>query len=241
MTSYGARVENVFFALESIGSGTVRPSRLVLWLDDPNRFATLPDSLRRLEKRGLEIRLCETFGPHTKYYPYLEVQAEFVDPLVTADDDVLYPRSWLSGLVEAYESNDQVISCYRARTVRLDGQRLAPYVTWPLCTSTEPSLRNFSTGVSGVIYPPRFLKYVKAVGRGFVHVCPNADDVWLHVNAVRLGCKVHQITNVALEFAKIPGTQGTALYRSNRLEGGNDKQISKTYVASDIRALVLDG
>src|SRR5574342_24675 len=75
MTTHGARVETVYLTLESIGRGKTRPRRLVLWLDDPNRFSSLPDSLRRLEKRGLEIRLCENFGPHTKYYPYLEAQA----------------------------------------------------------------------------------------------------------------------------------------------------------------------
>jgi hypothetical protein len=237
MTTYGARIDSVFLALETIGRGAIRPGRLVLWIDDPVRFSKLPVSLRRLQKRGLEIELCENFGPHTKYYPYVEAHNDFTEPLVTADDDVLYPTNWLSGLIDAYENDDQVISCYCARTLRVDGQRLAPYVTWPLCSSTQPSLRNFVTGVSGVIYPPPFLAHLKAAGREFVDVCPKADDVWLHVNAVRLRYRVRQIKDVALTFQVVPGTQELALYQSNMFGGGNDEQISKTYRASDIAAL----
>jgi len=240
LTTHGVRTDSVFLTLETIAQGDVRPGRLILWIDDPERFSNLPKSLQRLKRRGLEVRLCENFGPHTKYFPYLEAHADLVDPLVTADDDVLYPRWWLAGLVEAYRENAQIINCYCARTVRLDGNRLAPYVEWPLCTTTAPSQLNFVTGVSGVIYPPHFLAHLRSKGRAFLDLCPKADDIWLHVNAVRLGCKIRQMRNVAARFPVVPGTEDAALFQFNMFGGGNDAQISKTYQPSDIEALSLD-
>ncbi len=71
LTSYGTRIGRVAYAIESIAAGTARPRRLVLWLDDPTRFAARPAALRRLERRGLEVRLTENLGPHTKYFPSL--------------------------------------------------------------------------------------------------------------------------------------------------------------------------
>jgi hypothetical protein len=239
LTTYGVRTDSVFLTLETIGQGDVRPGRLILWIDDPERFSNLPKSLQRLKKRGLEVLLCENFGPHTKYFPYLEAYGDLADALVTADDDVLYPRSWLAGLVEAYRENAQIINCYRARTVRLDGNRLALYVDWPLCTTTIPSQLNFVTGVSGVIYPPRFLAHLRSAGRAFLDLCPKADDIWLHVNAVRLGCKIRQISSVAAGFPVVPGTEDAALYRFNMFSGGNDAQIRKTYQPCDIEALLI--
>ena len=59
LTSHGDRIDDVALTVESIASGSVRPGRLVLWLDDAARFASLPASLRRLVRRGLEVRLTE--------------------------------------------------------------------------------------------------------------------------------------------------------------------------------------
>src|SRR4051794_26676324 len=53
LTTYGTRLSTVAYAIESIAAGSVRPKRMVLWLDDPSGFEHRPVSLRRLERRGL--------------------------------------------------------------------------------------------------------------------------------------------------------------------------------------------
>ena len=101
LTSYGDRIGTVSIGIESIARGTVRPQRLVLWLDTPDDVACVPASLRRLERRGLEIRRSRNYGPHTKYYPYVMSTPRHTVPLVTADDDIVYPPNWLALLVDA--------------------------------------------------------------------------------------------------------------------------------------------
>jgi hypothetical protein len=237
IATYGKRIRTAYLALESIADGSVLPSRMILWVDDSEVFKNLPDSLRRLEERGLEIKITANYGPHKKYYPYLEATTTFDVPLVTADDDVVYPRTWLNGLVDSFTQNSAVVNCYRAHVMKIVNGKIAPYSSWSPCRSAEPSLLNFSTGVSGNIYPPAFLRRLKAAGKGFEQLCPKADDVWMHVNAIRSGFEIKQIGSYPLNFPLVPDTQDTALYLSNPHQSQNDSQIRNTYGPNDIDLL----
>lgn len=237
LTSYGTRVKTVYLTIESIAHGRTLPCRIILWLDDPAIYANPPASLRRLRKRGLEILTGDNFGPHKKYFPYVDSEASFFTPLVTADDDVIYPKEWLSTLVSSYRANKSVINCHRARQIQLKDGLMQPYLTWPYCINTHASFGHMALGVSGVIYPPEFLAQLKSAGRGFFDCCPKADDLWLHVNAIRHGWKIRQIADQPLETPEVPGTQEIALFKTNQFSGENDAQIAKTYTESDMMIL----
>jgi hypothetical protein len=237
MTTHGRRIETVFLGIESIGAGKSRPSRFILWLDDAGLVRQLPDSLLRLRDRGLEICLTENFGPHTKYYPYLISRDGFDVPLVTADDDVIYSRWWLDELLRAWRSNSAVVNCYRAHVIGIRDGNIAPYSSWTHCRSTVASFLNFATGVSGCIYPPVLLAKLKEEGTRFQQVCPKADDIWLHVNALRNGFPVRQILSRALNFPGVPETQDMGLFRFNTATG-NDDQVNQTYNRLDINQLL---
>ena len=237
VTSHGERIRSVYLALESIASGRTLPSRLILWLDDRKAFENLPPELVRLQHRGLEVYLTDNFGPHTKYYPYLQSASDFTCPLVTADDDQLYTTWWLSGLVKSFSNDPESVSCYRAHVLGLHHLTIKSYNTWRPCHSTSPSLRHFATGVSGCIYPPAFLEHLKNAGDAFMQLCPRSDDAWLHLNAVRSGTRVRQICDRPLRFPAVPGSQKTSLFHGNVVLSGNDAQIQRTYGAQDIAAL----
>ena len=235
MTTYGTRIKTVYLVLESIASGSVLPSQLILWVNDLQVFRTPPLPLQRLIRRGLEIRLTEDYGPHKKYYPYVASAASFDHPLVTADDDVFYSRWWLAGLVSAHNQNPDVVNCYRAYVVRFADRLLQPYPAWGPCESMEPSLSHFPLGTSGCIYPEPFLRILKHAGDGFRQSCPRGDDIWLHANALRAGFKVRQIRERPVIFPCVPGTQcnGLSRVKAERI----DEQIRKTYTARDIALL----
>lgn len=241
LTTYGQRASSVWAAVESIGAGSVRPQRLVLWLDDARIHAALPPSLRRLEKRGLEVRLTENLGPHTKYYPTLALTADQPVSLVTADDDILYPRTWLAELLDAARRHPGEVVCHRAFVVRVDADHLAPYASWPNCRSDRPSPTHFATGVSGVLYPPLMQAELRERGTAFMASTPKADDVWLHWVALRAGVGVRQVRSTPRHFPFIPGTQAGGLVNANVGEAMNDRWISQVYDATDARALAEAG
>jgi hypothetical protein len=164
-------------------------------------------------KRGLTIKHCVDYGPHKKYFPYV-IEGELERRLATADDDVLYPRDWLAGLVAAYRPTEVI--AYRARMMNK-----GPYGSWPLCTSTIPSENLMATGAAGVLYPPEVLKVLRTRGDEFMHVCPRADDFWLHYAAASSGVLTRQVSESAATWWPIrPKERGLMHY--NLMEGGND-------------------
>lgn len=236
LTTYGERTQRVYLAIESIGRGRLLPSRMILWLDDADVAAHPPVELERLQSRGLEIKVCPNYGPHKKYYPYVESQNDFNVPLVTADDDIFYPRRWLQGLYEAYLNFPDYVHCFRARHMHVTDDGIAPYASWEILRDTRPSYLNLATGCAGIIYPEPLLRKIKQQGTAFRTACPRADDLWLHAQALRAGYRVHQIVKREFPLCEIPGTQASALYRKN-FDDGNDRQIQTTYSAQDLELL----
>ncbi len=234
LTTHGKRIRTVHLTIESIGNGSILPSRIILWLDNVEAFRNRPCPLRRLEERGLEIKLTGNYGPHTKYFPFLESTETFETPLVTADDDMLYPKSWLGRLVSSLHGDSKVIHCYRAHEIRIANGTIAPYCSWRPCRSERPSFLNFAVGSSGCIYQPEFLRVLKAAGNGFERLCPKADDVWLHVNAIRARFMIRQMQNYPVNFPILPETQDVGLSLANVGLGQNDVQIKNIYRQSDI-------
>ena len=238
LTTFGPRIPTAFATIESIGLGSVRPRRLVLWLDDPTDLAPLDLRLARQVARGLEVRLSANYGPHTKYYPYV---AELWTPgttLVTADDDILYPPNWLRLLADAQRAAPDLVNCHRARQITLQDGTLTPYNDWPNVRTTVPGPRVFATGVSGVSYPPNLLAQLRDRGTDFVDRCPKADDIWLHYMAVQNGVGVRQIRQRRRHFPVVLIAQVAKLQNENVAANGNDRQIAATYTPSALAAVL---
>ena len=237
LTSFGSRIETVAWAVESIAAGSVRPQRLVLWLEDDATVLDPPPALARLRRRGLEILPTSDYGPHKKYYPYVRSLERHVLPLATADDDILYPHDWLQRLLASHRESPPQVTCYRANRITVVGDRLAPYASWPRCRTSRPSLAHMATGVSGVLYPPVLLEELARRGEAFLESCPRADDIWLHWVALRSGVPVAQVEDRPRHFLAVPGTQVSSLTASNVHQGGNDRQVAAVYGPEDVAAI----
>lgn len=237
-TTHGHRLRKVYVSIESVGRGTVLPGRQILWLDDAELFAKKPRSLRRLERRGLEVRLVDHgLRVHTKYWPYVDSYELHESSLIVCDDDIIYPRSWLQGLIEASERFPGHIIAYRTHTIRVNDGVISPYVTWTPTDNSEPAFRRFPTAVSGTVYPAELLNISKARGLEFLTESPMNDDVWLHALAVHAGIQTVQVTSHPQHFPFVPGTQESGLYMTNIGSGGNDRQIARSYSALAVSRL----
>lgn len=240
LTTYSDRVFSVATALESIGAGTVKPARLILWLDDDLALppSGLPRNLLRLQRRGLEVLVSENTGPHGKYFGYVTSQQHHEVPLVTADDDIMYPREWLSKLFTAHQSHPDDVLGHWVRTITLaDNGSIANYASWKAAGNTIARPNNFAVGVSGVLYPAPMLQELAARGKGFTLHCAKADDIWLHHTALINGRRIRQYSAKPRHFPIIPGTQGKSLKESNVAGGGNDECIKNTYSEGDLQLL----
>lgn len=236
MTTHAARAHAAYLALESIARGRARPGRLILWIDDPALLSAMPRTWRRLRRRGVEFLPAERHGVHTKYFAYVRSVTHHDRPLVTSDDDIVYPRTWLAGLLAAHADHPDDVLCYRAHRIRFEADAIARYPTWTPCRDGATTIANFGTSVSGQLLPPALLNHVARAGAAFSDACPKADDIWLHVCALRAGFRVRQIVREPIHFTFIPRTQAVALQLTN-LPRDNDVQIAATYTADDLAML----
>lgn len=236
MTTHGRRVQSAWMALESIADGEVLPARLVLVVESRDLARGLPEALQRLERRGLEIvEESRRLGVHAKWHHVAQDHRGM--PVVTSDDDIVYPSSWLRELLETHAQHPHDVVAHRAVEMVLGEAKLAPYTSWPRCRTTKASPRHFGTSVSGQVIPPSVLDRALADGDRFLELTPTSDDIWLHRAAVRAGVGVRQVGQLPAHFPFVPGTQTEGLYRENVFGGGNDEQLRVAYEERDLDVL----
>jgi hypothetical protein len=233
LTSHGSRIKYVHYTIQSISNGHPRPTRMVLWISNSDAHLVTPE-LRRLEGRGLEIKLTKDYGPHKKYYPYCLAASQSTTPslpLVTADDDVLYPQHWLKDLIDAAAIVPcPVVVAHRSHRMNIVEGTVLPYLKWGLEKGTvEPAYANVATGVCGVLYPPEFISQIAlSTEAEFAHAALLADDLWLHSRGVLWGIPTKQVAHLSPKIIEHhPG--GDSLSDINVTGRNNDMVVSKLY------------
>ncbi|MBK4216366.1 glycosyltransferase family 2 protein [Paracoccus caeni] len=221
LTSYSARFGTLALTLRGLLGQTVRPDRVILWLDEGDE-TRLPEDVRALD--GLEIATCPNWRSYKKIVPTLLAHPSAY--IVTADDDVYYPAEWLAGLVDAAASG-AAVACHRAHRVALNAAgQPAPYGEWAHnIDAPERSGLIFLTGVSGVIYTPGVFHADVTRDDLFTSLAPRSDDVWLYWMHRLNGVEAQKIGGRA-RILEWEGSQAQSL-RSENLHGtGNDQAVA---------------
>lgn len=239
ITSIPERIELFLGELGWLERQGVRPRLAVIWLGEE----AFPAARRReLAERfplppGVEVRYRPDLGPQTKLLYALREHGD--TPIVTADDDVVYPPFWLEELYASYRAAPQHIHCWRAHLIRLaeDGG-LAPYDTWDWLAPgvRGPSPLLFSTGTCGVLYPPgAFDERVSDLAM-MRQLCPTADDTWFKAMALLRGTATQKVRAESLAFPHIPGSEVRMLWTVNA--GCNDAQLAAVFSHYDLYRLL---
>lgn len=238
ITSFEQRMYDVNFALYSLLNQTLKPDEIILWLGEkefPHKEGNLPQSVLSLKNNGLTIKWCKDMGPYTKLIPALKEYPD--DIIITADDDIYYPRKFLELLYGAYLKEPQYIHCHRVHKITFDkNKNIQKYSKWiRQASNIESSLCNFLTGAGGVLYPPNSLYKDVLNEELFLKLSPTADDIWFWAMAVLNNTRINVIKNniAVLHFTNIERELGlngeTTLYRKNDIGGGNDKQLKNIF------------
>lgn len=230
LTSYSRRVALVHYAVASLLMQRCKPDKVVLWLDRDNwNEENIPAALRRLVGYGLTVRFCEDLKSYKKLLPHLNEDQE--SAIVTADDDMYYPREWLKGLYEAYLRNPHCVFCHLAHGVRLSqAGEVLPYRQWDQDTYDErPSHAVMPVGCMGVLYPPGALHDEVQDWEMIQRICPKLDDIWFWTMSVRKDTLKAIVRRPGLfgrrqrpNIFELYDTHSDKLANWNVLEGGND-------------------
>lgn len=232
LTSYGRRAAKVLpHVLASLLVQTRRPDRIILWLDNVNFSPErLPRRLAAMrDKYGVEIRFCDDIRSYKKLVPALLLCPD--DILVTVDDDLLYKRRLLECLYKAHLETPDMRLCALAHQPVVKNGKFVPYRKWRHNITNHTAMPIFPLGGAGTLYPPHSL-YSDVTDKSlFMHLAPQADDVWFWAMGVMSGTKTRLIDfgypfyQVDLLYQLLH--KDASLMATNLHEDNNDRQISK--------------
>lgn len=226
LTSFPKRIDTVWLTIETLFHQSVKPDEIILWLAESqfNGIDSLPNSLLRMQKRGLTIRFCEDFRSHKKYYFALKEHPE--DLVILADDDMFYPRDTIKNLMQLHERYPKDICCITAQVI--DPEFTAVPSLWRNPRVDEHSWQHSDrlqayTG-SGTLIPPCALPQEVFDEEMFQKLCPYADDLWLTFMAYWQGTRFSTLQKWRAFPISIYGTAEGSLYYVNGEQKQNDVQ-----------------
>jgi hypothetical protein len=235
LTCTSRRIRHVEQVIRSLLDQDIPASRVVLWLsrepflmDEGVTPEDLPASLDALQGPQFAIRWTANTGPYRKLVPALQAYGGII---VTADDDTIYPRNWLRGLLAMHAQTPQAVCCWRARRMltHADG-RLAHYWRWPRLHTRVPRADCLPIGKYGVLYPPGALHPDVADAERFLELAPTTDDIWFKAMALRAGTPARN-SRTQPDFRVACARTGTfGLFARYNLFG-NDRALAKVFEA----------
>ena len=190
IASYPKRDHLLAAVFQALTNQTTLPKKWILVLSVEDYTDGLPDYLKKLENRGLEILWVEN-NPYAvkKLIPVVEKYPEF--GVVTLDDDTVYGKNLLNIMINYSVKNpNSIIGFIGKCLVQCDG-RLGMMLRekYPASLSTK-SDQLYLIGIGGIFYPSnsldkRFLNmepvHTIVPGRG--------SDIWFWAAAVAKGTR----------------------------------------------------
>ncbi|ROO66099.1 hypothetical protein EDB69_4125 [Vibrio crassostreae] len=231
LTTYNARLKTVFLTLESIFDQNFDNYIVVLYLSTQDVTEDkLPKSILRLKSRGLIIVFSdENIRSYKKIHYALEDYPS--NSIITADDDIIYPKDWISNLNDGSVKypGDIIFNRGHCLSFSNDGN-LESYDSFPLANK-DNLLYNLPTGVSGILYPTGCFHHDVRDKELFLELAPYADDLWYKVMSFKNGTLCRLATDKSIHFTPILGSQGTSLRSKNLSKGdiNNDTQLKSLF------------
>lgn len=229
LTSYPGRFAHIHTALKSIMLQTVKPDKIIVWLDEDVERDKFTPKMLELEQYGIEYRMMPgDLKPHKKYFHAMQEYPD--DIIITVDDDLIYPKDVIESLLKTHERYPKAVCARRVHKItKKPNGEIAPYNDWlgEYCGCDTPSHTLVATGVGGVLYPPHCL-YEKTFDEKLImELSLKADDIWLKFMELLNG------TYVVWAPCKIPmpdlieKEQKTSLKSENVGQNRNDVYFTK--------------
>lgn len=194
LTSFPARINNVWMVIETLKRQTVLPEKIILWLSKeqfPNND-DIPDSLKQQVDSLFEIRMVdENLRSHKKYFYTI---SEYPDKnFITCDDDVFYDPNMIRRLVETSRSYSGSIIANHTHKIAYNREgEISSYANFVEEVTPLSSKNLIQIGIGGVLYPSHSLHELVIKKDIFMKLTPLADDIWLNAMARLKGTLVVQ-------------------------------------------------
>lgn len=226
LASYNRRYSSICPALKSLLLQTVKPDKIIVWLDEDNKKNELTPEMQRLKQFGIEYRYTDLdLKPHKKYF---YVMQEFpADIIITVDDDCIYSPNLIKSLMKTYRRFPNSICARRVHKMTFDEKlALKPYDDWIReirCVRT-PSFSLCAIGNGGILYPPALLPPQTFDLRYIQKYFINTDDLWLKTMELINNVKVVWAPTYMITPPETSGSQVSRLFTINQGALGNNNK-----------------
>lgn len=233
LTAISTRISRVEKTVASITNQTLKPHSINLYISSEpylidEGIRQCDPLLKRLNELGVNIYQVPNIGPYRKQVPLvIQLRATAASPrtpIITIDDDVIYPPDIVHRLMTALESENSVIA-HRGRRISIEDGVLSKYSLFPPPSARSSDL-NMGTGKNGIAYR---LGYFPSNPDDFIgHIlAPTADDIWCKW-ATSSYCVPTVILepdaayNPSLDFAESALSDRNGLFYKYNAKGAND-------------------
>lgn len=226
LTSFPARINDVWIVVESLLRQEKRAKRIMLWLSKEqfHNIEDLPKQLLAQREKGLEIHLVD--GDLRSHKKYFYVFQEFPqDRIILVDDDIIYPSTFIKDLEQNF--SPERVHCSYGNIIGRDEQgKLLPYGKWkPIFEKYDGADIFFGSG-GGTMLVPSKLGIDTLNSDLFLQLCPTEDDVWLNAQCYLAGLRIVKVRS-GLIFPT-SNHNAEALSKVNLGKKLRDKQIHAT-------------
>lgn len=239
LTTFPARIDSVWIAIESLLRQSMMPDRIILWLaKDQFPDGKVPESIEKLQQRGLEVEFCKNdLKAHKKYLYALERYPEAW--IITFDDDLYYDYYSVENVVRLKEQFPECIVSNRAHQMRFSKEgNILIYRKWAHnIISAQPSNAIVATGGCGTLYEKRLLHPDVTSIDNIKRLAFYADDLWLKVMALLQRTKTVTNSRYGKDPIVIGKSQHEKLVTTNVLNNGNDAQLQNLIQHYSLRVI----
>ena len=222
LTSYGHRLQSVDLSVLSILNQSVIPKKIILWLHKED-MPLVPNRLAKLQNNVFELRETKLSKSHSKLIPALNAFPNL--PIITIDDDLLYPKHFLAKFIQVHKSHPEAIVANQYRIIQKnENNSWKAYEDWPMNAPVNNGKFVLPLGFGGVLYPPNSLHEEVFNLEQMLALTPHADDLWFKTMALKQSTTVIANEEASRNLLPIWGSQKTSLKQINISENRNNQQ-----------------
>ena len=181
LTSFPARIANVWMTIESLLCQSHKPKSIILWLSRdqfPNELSDLPVRLVKQQERGLVIRFVD--GDIRSFKKFYYAFQEFKNSLVmTLDDDLLLPSYFMKSIYDCkLRQPESTIASFGFRFSWSNQTDYIAAETTTICPGDTGRNLFFGSG-GGTLFDTKIAAKMDAIEKTR-ELCPTADDIYLN-------------------------------------------------------------
>lgn len=129
----------------------------------------------------------ENLRSHLKYFYVMQKYRDL--PIITIDDDTIYPYEAFEYMLEEHKKNPNCVLCRSCQEITFTNHKVNVQQKWSWSPCQNISKRNHAEGYASILYPANCLKITDELIPE-VKKCILSDDIFLTILEIRNGIDI---------------------------------------------------